>query len=192
MTTIAGYTYGQEPQSPVTLDDLADLKATLLWSDEDAKALQMAGDVLGQQVDDILDLWYGYVGSHPHLVKYFNGPDGTPSGEYLDAVRARFGQWIRDLCQRSWDEDWLAYQEEIAVRHTADKKNETDGIDSTEPYVPLRYMVAFIWPITATIKDFLATKGHSAEEVDAMYQAWFKAVTLSVVLWSRPYSPGTW
>ncbi|MEN8040072.1 MAG: protoglobin domain-containing protein [Actinomycetota bacterium] len=192
MTTIAGYTYGQVPTSPVTLDDLETLKATVLWSDDDTAALKLAGEVLADQVDDVLDLWYGYVGSHPHLVRYFNGSDGNPDGAYLDAVRVRFGQWIRDLCGRTWDADWLAYQQEIAVRHTTDKKNRTDGVDSTEAYVPLRYMVAFIWPITATIKDFLGRQGHSPEQIDAMYQAWFKAITLSVTLWTRPYAPGTW
>ncbi|HHC08918.1 MAG TPA: protogloblin ApPgb, partial [Actinobacteria bacterium] len=136
--------------------------------------------------------WYGFVGSHPHLVRYFNGPDGAPSTEYLERVRERFGQWIRDLCTRPRDADWLAYQEEIALRHTAAKKGRTDGIASTEPHVPLRYLVAFIWPITATIREFLANRGHDPDEVERMYQAWFKAVTLSVTLWCRPYAPDTW
>lgn len=192
MTEITGYIYGQTSASRVSLDDLKDLEETLLWTDEDTAALRLAGEVLEDQINDVLDLWYGYVGSHPHLVKYFSGPDGAPSAEYLDGVRARFGQWIRDLCGRTWDTDWLAYQDEIAVRHTTAKKGATDGIDTSEPYVPLRYMVAFIWPITATIKDFLAKKGHGADDVERMYQAWFKAVTLSVTLWARPYAPETW
>jgi hypothetical protein len=187
---IEGYTYGQASASPVGLDDLEDLKKTLLWSEDDEKALRLAGEVLADQVEEVLDLWYGYVGSHPHLVRYFNGPDGTPDGAYLEAVRARFGQWIRDLTSRPWDEDWLAYQEEIGQRHLH-RKGRTDGILS-EPFVPLRYMVAFIWPITATIRPFLAKKGHSPEEVDAMHSAWFKAVTLSAVLWTRPYAPDHW
>ena len=48
-------------------------------------------------------------------------------------------------------------------------------------------MVAFIYPITATIKPFLAKKGHSAEDVDKMHQAWFKSIVLQVTLWSHPY-----
>jgi hypothetical protein len=56
------------------------------------------------------------------------------------------------------------------------------------PHVPLRYLIAFIYPITATIKPFLAKKGHSPEEVDKMHQAWFKSVTLQVALWSYPYA----
>jgi hypothetical protein len=55
--------------------------------------------------------------------------------------------------------------------------------------IPLRYLICFVYPITATLRDFLAKKGHSAEEVDAMHQAWFKSVTMQVALWSRPYAP---
>lgn len=52
--------------------------------------------------------------------------------------------------------------------------------------------MAFIFPITATMRDFLGRKGASAEEVDAMHAAWFKAVVLSVVLWTRPYLDRGW
>ena len=192
MTTIHGYTYDTDlPPSPVTGEDLDHLLATLLWSEDDAAALEKAGSVLEHQIDDILDLWYGYVGSHPHLVASFNGPHGTPSPDYLSAVRQRFGQWIKDLCERPWDDRWLAYQHEIARRHT-DTMGQTDAITSDQTHVPLRYMIAFIWPITATIRSFLAHDGHSEAEVDAMHSAWFKAVTLSVALWAQPYDPGRW
>jgi len=49
-------------------------------------------------------------------------------------------------------------------------------------------MIAFIYPITATIKPFLASKGHNVEEVEKMHQAWFKSVTLQVTLWVYPYA----
>ncbi|MFH8385800.1 protoglobin domain-containing protein [Kitasatospora sp. NPDC018058] len=58
--------------------------------------------------------------------------------------------------------------------------------------MPLRYPIAFIHPITATMRPFLAAKGHAEEEVEAMHQAWFKAVTLPVSLWSRPYAGAAW
>jgi hypothetical protein len=192
-TTIPGYTYGTADvaRSPVTDDDLATLLSTLLWTDADERALRQAGDVLAGQEEAVLDVWYGYVASQPHLVAYFAGPDGTPDDRYLSRVRARFGQWIRDLCQRPWDRTWLDYQEEIALRHTAAKKNVTDGAQAPAE-IPLRYMIAFIYPITATIRDFLAAKGHPAEQVEAMHQAWFKAVVLSATLWARPYAGQRW
>lgn len=191
-TTIPGYTYGAElPPSPVTTGDLDLLLQTLLWSEEDAKALRQAGEVLTPRVEALLDVWYDFVGSHPHLVASFNGPDGEPSADYLAAVRRRFGQWVRDLCTRPWDENWLAYQHQIAERHVT-RMGETDAITSDQTHIPLRYMVAFIWPITATVRQFLAEEGHSEEQVDAMHSAWFKAVTLSVALWAQPYDPSRW
>jgi hypothetical protein len=52
-------------------------------------------------------------------------------------------------------------------------------------------LIAFIYPITATIKPFLANKGHKDDEVEKMHQAWFKSVVLQVALWSVPYTkPG--
>lgn len=188
---IAGYTYDRDlPTSPVTTAELDLLLSTLLWTD-DAAALARAGTVLAPQVEAILDVWYGFVGSHPHLVASFNGADGQPSGDYLAAVRLRFGQWIRDLCDRPWDQTWLNYQHEIARRHT-DTLGHTDDNTSDQTHIPLRYLIAFIWPITATIRPFLADGGLDATDVDAMHTAWFKAVTLTVALWSQPYDPGRW
>ncbi|MDW8141227.1 MAG: protoglobin domain-containing protein [Candidatus Bipolaricaulota bacterium] len=184
---IAGYTYGSVAPSPVTLKDLEELKKAVLFSAEDEKYLKMAGEVLKDQIDAVLDLWYGFVGSHSHLAYYFSGPDGKPDANYLAAVRKRFGQWILDTCNRPYDQTWLNYQHEIGLRHHRTKKNKTDNVKSV-PHVSLRYLIAFIYPITATIKPFLAKKGHSADEVDKMYQAWFKSVTLQVALWSYPYA----
>jgi hypothetical protein len=191
MERIKGYDYGQSTlaASPVSMQDLALLKKTLLWSDDDDRNLRLAGKVLEDQVEAVLDLWYGYVGGNEHLVSYF-AKNGTPDMGYLSAVRARFGQWIRDLCRRPHDQDWLNYQHEIALRHHRAKKNKTDGVDAA-PIVHYRYMTAFIFPITATIKSFLAKKGHAPQEVEGMYNAWFKAVTLTTILWTYPYiNPG--
>lgn len=184
---IAGYTYGSVPQSPVTLKELEELKKAVLFTAEDERYLKMAGEVLKDQIDAVLDLWYGFVGSHPHLVYYFSGPDGKPDANYLAAVRKRFGQWILDTCTRSYDQTWLNYQHEVGLRHHRSKKNKTDNVRSV-PNVALRYLIAFIYPITATIKPFLAEKGHSPDKVDKMHQAWFKSVTLQVALWSYPYA----
>lgn len=48
-------------------------------------------------------------------------------------------------------------------------------------------MVAFIYPIVATIKSFLGKKGHSQSDIEGMHNAWFKEVTLTVILWTYPY-----
>jgi hypothetical protein len=58
-------------------------------------------------------------------------------------------------------------------------------------HIPLRYVVALVAPIALTIKPFLASKGHPAEEVEKMHAAWVKAVVLQAALWSYPYAnPG--
>lgn len=188
---IPGYGYGSAEiaRSPMTIEDLDLLKRTVMFTDEDERYLRMAGDVLEGQTEEILDLWYGFVGDNPHLIYYFSDAQtGEPNSEYLARVRERFSQWILDTCRRPYDQEWLDYHHEIALRHTRAKKNETDGAYDTPDHIPLRYIIAFVYPITATIKPFLAKKGHPAEEVEKMYQAWFKAVVLQVALWSRPYA----
>lgn len=185
---IAGYTYGTSAvaPSPITTADLDKLKTTVLFGEEDERYLRLAGEVLGDQVEEILDLWYGFVGSHGHLLAYFSDAGGNPQPDYLASVRRRFGQWIRDTCARPYDQAWLDYQHEIALRHFTTKKNQTDGADSV-PIIHARYLITFIYPITATIRPFLAAKGHSDEAVEKMFQAWFKAVTLTATLWCVPY-----
>jgi Protoglobin len=187
-TDIPGYTYGTSavPRSPVSLGDLELLQATLLLGEDDRAALRRSGDVLAPQVDAILDVWYGFVGANPHLLAAFAGPDGQPNQEYLAAVRRRFGRWILDTSGAEFDQAWLDYQHEIGLRHTRMGKNRTDGVQAAD-HIPLRYVLALLVPITATLKPFLAAGGAAAEEVEAMHQAWVKAVLLQVILWSYPY-----
>jgi hypothetical protein len=60
------------------------------------------------------------------------------------------------------------------------------GVAAAE-HVPFRYLLALLFPITFTLKPFLAKSGDSVEEVDKMYLAWVKSVLLQVILWSYPY-----
>jgi len=46
--------------------------------DEDERYLRLAGEVL-DQIDAVLDLWYGFVAANSHLV-YSNG---QPNSDYL-------------------------------------------------------------------------------------------------------------
>lgn len=117
---------------------------------------------------------------------------GNPTGDYLAAVRDRFGRWIADLCNREFDAAWLAYQDQIANRHHVNGKNRTDNATSTSTHVPLRHPLALVVPITVTIRPFLEAGAQDAADLEQMYQAWFKAVTLSATLWARPYSPDLW
>ncbi len=186
---IPGYALGSPtvPRAPITVQELDLLKKTLLFTDEDIAWLQKSRDVLADQVEQILDVWYGFVGSNPHLLESFTDPTTRqPIGEYLQAVRKRFGQWILDTASARYDQAWLDYQFEIGRRHHRSAKNRTDGVRATE-HIPFRYMITLVYPITATLKPFLAKKGHSAEEVEKMHQAWIKSVLLQVTLWCHPY-----
>ncbi|MGQ4555702.1 protoglobin domain-containing protein [Halobellus sp. GM3] len=192
---IPGYKLGAEsvPEPPITTEEFDRLKQSVLWSAEDEESLRAAGEILEPQIEDVLDVWYGFVGDHDFLVRYFGDAEtGEPIDEYLDRVRDRFGQWIRDTCDPPYDESWLAYQFEIGRRHHREGKNRTDDVDAV-PHIDLRYLIAFIYPITATVREFLENSDRSAAEIDKMYHAWFKSVVLQVTLWSYPYAPeGDW
>jgi hypothetical protein len=187
-TDIPGYTYGTAAvaRSPLGLQDLELLKATLLLGDDDLAALRRSGDVLGPQVEEVLDVWYGFVAANPHLLAAFSNAQGQADQRYLAAVRRRFGRWILDTARADYDQAWLDYQHEIGLRHTRRKKNQTDGADASD-HIPLRYVLALLVPVTTTLKPFLAKGGAAPEEVEAMHAAWVKAVLLQVILWSQPY-----
>lgn len=186
---IPGYKYGREglPRAPITLDELKQIQATLLFTDEDVEMLRKSKEILTPQVDQILDVWYGFVGSHPFLLDTFvDRKTGQPDGEYLGAVRKRFGQWILDTASADYGQAWLDWQFEIGRRHHRSGKNRTDGANASAN-VPFRYLPALVVPVTTTLRPFLEKGGASAAEVDKMQAAWVKAVTLQVVLWSHPY-----
>jgi hypothetical protein len=188
--TLAGYTYGTPAvaRSPVSLAELALLEASVGWTPADAEALRKAGVILEDQIDAILDTWLSPVRATPFLAAYYGTPDGRTIDErYFIDVRARFGQWIRDTCNRPHDQAWLDYQHEIGLRHHRAKKNRTDGA-ATTPHIPLRYMISSIAPISLSMKRFLWAKGQAADDVEAMFAAWCKAVALQAALWSRPYA----
>jgi hypothetical protein len=186
--SIPGYELGAPsvPRSPVSMEEFELLKKSVLFTEEDVKALQQSLDVIKEQTEAILDVWYGFIASQPQLLQAFRGRDGQPDSQYLEAVRKRFGQWILDTAAANYDQKWLDYQYEIGLRHHRSKKNKTDHVSTTD-IVPLRYLLAVVYPVTATLKPFLAKKGHSTEEVERMHQAWIKSVLLQAILWSQPY-----
>lgn len=186
---VPGYTYGQKSlaKAPYTLADLAALKKTLLFTENDELALRQSKAILADQTDAVLDVWYGFVASTPELVYYFgDAKTGKPDGAYLEAVRKRFAVWILDTAEAKYDQAWLDYQYEIGTRHNRLKKNKTDGANSV-PQINFRYIPALTIPLTTTLKPFLAKKGASASDVERMHAAWVKVVLLQSILWSQPY-----
>ena len=187
---IPGYMYGsaEVARSRVSLHELEELKISAGFTDEDERYLRLAGEVLADQTKQIVEHWRGgIIASIPNLARHSRTPEGDAIPEYLARSGLRFEQWILDTCLRTYDQDWIDYQQEIALRHTSAKKNTVDGVRST-PYVPLRDVIAFIAVMNETIKPYLAAKGHPADEVDKMHRAWCKSIQLQLALWEGPYS----
>lgn len=187
---IYGYTYGADdvPASPVSIQDLENLKITVGFTEEDERYLKIAGEVLTGQTEEIVRHWRsGIIASIPNLARHSRTPEGDPIPEYLGQSNLRFQQWILDTCLRPYDQDWLNYQQEIALRHTSLKKNKIDSVRST-PHVPLRDIIAFVAVMNETIKPYLAAKGHPPEEVEKLHRAWSKSLQMQIALWSRPYT----
>jgi hypothetical protein len=185
---IPGYTYATDAvaTSPISLDELELLKKTVTFTAEDEAHLRLAGPILTVHVDAFLDCWYGFQATLPHLGYYSTGPDGLPNLPYRAASRARFRQWVLDVCERPYDQHWLDYQHEIGLRHTRIKKNQTDAA-LAPPHISMRYVLAQTYPIAATLRPFLAKGGHPEAVVERMHQAWSKALLLHVILWTQPY-----
>lgn len=186
---IPGYSYGMAEVEPsrVSLADLERLKISSGFTDRDWQYLRLAGEVLADQTEAIVNQWRGgIIAGIPHLARHSRTSEGDPIPEYLAKSNLRFRQWIVDTCTRPYDQDWLNYQHEIALRHTTAKKNQTDGVHSTS-YVPLSDIIAFVAVMNETIKPYLASKGHAFEDVERMHLAWCKSMQLQMALWVKPY-----
>jgi len=186
---IPGYSYGtaEVAPSPLSTRELEELKISAGFTEEDQRYLRLAGEVLRAQTEQIVDHWRsGIIASIPHLARHSRTPEGNAIPQYLAASNLRFQQWILDTCLRPYDQEWLNYLQEIALRHTMLKKNQTDGVRST-PQVPLQDAIAFVAVMNETIKPYLAAKGNSADEVDKMHFAWCKSMQLQLALWVGPY-----
>ncbi|MBE1162378.1 protoglobin domain-containing protein [Dyella acidiphila] len=188
-TEIPGYTYGTPAvgSSSASMDDLQRLKVATGFNAEDERYLQLAGAVLGDQVEAIVKHWRaGIIAGIPHLARHSRKLDGSPLPDYLARSNRRFEQWILDTCLRPYDQDWLNYQQEIALRHTSAKKNQTDHADSTS-HVPYSDIVAFVAVLNETIRPYLQAKGHAEAEVTQMHAAWCKSMHMQMALWAKPY-----
>lgn len=186
---IYGYTFADPSvlTSPVTLRELDELKNTVGLTAQDESFLRLAGEVLADQTEQVVNLWRSeIIASNPNLSRHSRSPEGDPLPKYLAQSNLRFRQWILDTCLRPYDQDWLNYQHETALRHTSARKNAVDGVCSTA-YVPFRDVTAFVAVMNDTIKQFLSTKGHDQTIVDRMHSAWCKSLQLQLALWLRAY-----
>ena len=188
---IPGYDYGSPKlaKSPVTTDELEEIQKTAGFTNTDERWLRSAGEVLESQTEELVAEWRAAIAQHPHLMRYSLRPDGKGDARYSQRSGLRFRQWVLDTCFRPYDQDWLNYQYDIALRHTTVEKNRTDDATSA-PYVPLRHVIAFAAVVNdpTIMRRFLSAKGDSAEDVDRMHQAWCKSVLIQVALCAEPYT----
>jgi len=186
---IPGYTFGTTAVtvSPVSLDELEQLKVSAGLIADDEQFLRMAGKVLAGQTNQIVGHWRSrIIASLPNLARHSRTPEGEAIPKYIERSNLRFERWILDTCLRPYDQDWLNYQQEIALRHTSLKKNQTDGVRSTS-HVPFRDIVAFVGVMNYTIKRYLGGKGNTEDEVEGMHRAWCKSLQIQIALWSKAY-----
>jgi len=190
---IPGYDFDafEIAESPLSAEDLMHLEQTMGWTEADSDLLQKHAALFRAHAELMVDAWRAIIGSQAHLSKWFAGPSGKPDDDYKARVKRRFVQWVIDVATRPHDRRWLNYQEEIGLRHTPEKKNQTDAAQ-TEPLVPLRYLLAFV-PVVSDVRRFLEVDIADQGERAAVERAWNKAVQLHVTLWSRPYTRnGLW
>lgn len=188
---IAGYGYGDRSlaAAPISLEELDLLWASVLFTDADREALRMSRSVLEPHVEELVGVWYGFVGSNPHLLASFSSSAGDVDAAYLERVRKRFERWVLDTADANYDQAWLDYQFEIGRRHHRVGKNVTDDAKAVD-HVQFRYVPALVIPVTTTLKPFLEKSGHSAKDVERMHAAWVKSVQVQAILWSYPYVMG--
>jgi hypothetical protein len=188
---IPGYDYGSSkvPKSPITEAEFELLRQSAGFTKEDEHWLRVAGEALAGQTKELVGKWREAIARHPHLAKYSQRLDGRKDENYSERSGLRFQQWVLDTCFRPYDQDWLNYQQEIALRHTSRKKNRTDNAESA-PTIHLKHLIAFTAIVNDPniIKPFLAANGHSPTEVEKMHDAWSKSLWLQIALWTEPFT----
>jgi protoglobin len=188
---IPGYDYGARcsARSPITVEDFELLKQSAGFTSEDVTWLRAAGEALTKHTEELVKTWRDIIASHPHLARYALSLDGRKDQSYAERSGLRFQQWILDTCFREYDQDWLNYQHEIALRHTSLKKNQTDNTHSA-PTIHLRHIIAFMAVVTdpSILKPFLRRTYRNEEEIERMHRAWTRSLWLQIALWTAPYT----
>jgi Protoglobin len=188
---IPGYDYGSPnvAKSPISTQEFELMKQSAGFTAEDEHWLRVAGEILSDQTHELVGKWREVIASRPHLAAYFPPPGAQQNAFAAEASGLRFQQWVMDTCFRPHDQDWLNYQQEMALRHTSIKKNKTDNVQSA-PTIHLRHLIsaAAVLNDPNILKTFLSKRGHSGDEVDKMHQAWSKSLWLQIALWAEPYT----
>lgn len=179
---------------PFSLDDLHLLQQTLLWTPQDDHNLQELGNILEPYLETIACTWYSsYIASLPHLARDFAVPEETPdspdplSGDKTTTHRRihRFQEWIRSLCFQPKDTNWLKEQWNIALKHRFPANSEEN---SSPVFVHMRYMITFVYPVMKIVQDVVTKRIADPIRRSQLMDSWLKALILTSVLWTAPYT----
>jgi Protoglobin len=177
---LKGYDYGAVPRSPVTWAEFEDLKRVVGFDERDQELLLRAGEHIAPRLDELLGHWFGQLGGW--IQATFAGRDVE---RYSAAAGARFARGVLDGFTRTYDQDWLDYQNEIGLRHSRATKNRTDAVNSV-PVVPLRHVIASIQVLSDIPDKFL--DNFSSADAAGIRTAWSRSLLLQVALWTRSYA----
>ncbi|HEX2544718.1 MAG TPA: protoglobin domain-containing protein [Ramlibacter sp.] len=164
------------------------LKDTLFFGPEEIGWLRQVHAVLQEQVDDVLDTWYGSLACKPKRTPYLTRTTALPEAVYVQALRRRLATWMLDVTAAAYDRAWLDHQHHERLRHARDSAPVIPDAAAAHA-AHLRSIVGLVLPLTVTLRPFLARNGHARTEIDCMEQAWFKAATLVAALWAQPLIP---
>lgn len=183
---IQRYSYGAQhlARSPVSLHELEDLKRAVGFGPQSEHDLHELWGLLADRTDQLVAAWIDRI--LPFVLPTFTGPDGVADQRYLRAVLSRFIKWIEDTCTRRYDQAWLDYQHEIALRHHRAKKNQTDTVESAA-IVPFRYLPITTFVLIDTLVPFLTQAGVDRVVAERLADAWTRSLTIQLALWSQPY-----
>jgi hypothetical protein len=82
---LPGYNPGapEVAKSPISLEELKELKASCLFTDEDMVYLRLSYETLKDQAEDLVTMWRAIIAQHTHLASYsFDRNTGKPDKEY--------------------------------------------------------------------------------------------------------------
>lgn len=159
------------------IQTLVRLKRMLLYTHEDEHYLTMAGALLQPHSSSILNSWYEYLSANNYLSIYLQQHTGE-AASYLENLRPQFNQWMNMVCQGRDNDNWKWLEDKVS--------KELEGEDGSLPLVYLRYLTTFVYPIITFSQTYLANSDKTTEEASRMQQAWFKAVSFSVLFWIYP------
>jgi len=191
---IKGYIYGKPevPKAKITIQEFQLMLDSVLWTKEDEENRKILGEIIKENMNDILNAIVNYFGSKEYLLYYFKDKTGTTTvSEYVNNTVDRLAQWLLDLCFRPLDENFINYNYLIGLRHTEIEKGKADNV-GTIPHIPLRYMVTCVFPITAVLKSFIEKKVDDPVIVDKLYHTWFKLQVITTALFLIPYTKEGW